>query len=397
MHPTSNSNLATAGASSMLPGGDRPLYANSVDHRQSAWSPQPQYNFASSGQQQQSYLSPAHGSYYNNQNIYSSYSTPPEQSEPPSSPPRMTQNESSSPNLSMMSSVEETSSDVSDQPTNLKKLVLTTTSSYNAESIKAERRQEVVDGRAQNEVMSRVASPTREHLPPKKRKAMSKESVLLIEIDKLKADLGKAQLRVKVLEEENERLRKNRDPRYYDLSNTDSSMPFIPDLPGITTSPGKGASSDHHQHQHQPHHHHAMKQQQLQSIYRVPSFKPSNQHLALPSSHQNLQVPHDIFRPLPYYPYAGSTMKNTDKHNRQQQQHDSAIHRDNREWIRPPNNNNPTDNSTSPETPTKRISFALNFDVDSSSSSKESRGYNRCVSNRGRGQRPAMASRWKST
>ncbi|KAL7442001.1 hypothetical protein ACHAXM_008205 [Skeletonema potamos] len=403
MHPTSNNNPAAAGVSSMLPGGDRPLYGNSVDHRQ-IWFPQPQYGFAaSSSQQQQSYLSPTHGSYYNNHNNYLSYSTPPEHSEPPSSPPRITQNEGQSPNLSMMSSVEETSSDVTDQSTNIKKIVSTKTSSFNAGSIKAERRQEVVDGRAQNDVMSRVASPTREHLPPKKRMAMSKESALLIEIDKLKKDLGKAQLKIKVLEEENERLRQHRNTRYDRSSNTDSSMPFIPDLSGNAASLGKDAVDYH---QYQPHHHHIMKQQ-LQSIYRVPSFKPDNELLApsSTSSHQNLQIPHDVFiqnhhkdvvRPLPYDPYPHTATKNNDKYDRQQQ-HASAIYSESRDWKMPPSNKQP-DSSTSPETPTKRITFALSFDANaiSGSSSKEPRGYNRCVSNRGRGSRPPLASRYKS-
>ncbi|KAK1747086.1 hypothetical protein QTG54_002430 [Skeletonema marinoi] len=73
-------------------------------------------------------------------------------------------------------------------------------------SNKDESHDDVVD-KDKDDFMSRVASPTREHLRLKKRKAMSKESVLLMEVDKLKEDLGKAELKIKVLEEENEQLR----------------------------------------------------------------------------------------------------------------------------------------------------------------------------------------------
>jgi hypothetical protein len=413
MHPpNNNSNPAEAGVSSMHP----------TDHHQ-IWSPQPPYNnFSSSGQQQQqqSYLSPTHhGSYYNNQNNYSFYSTPPEQSGPPSSPPRISQNEGS--NLSMMSSIEETSSIIMDQSTNHKKMILATPSSNNtAETITAEHRQEVVNDRAQNDFMSRVASPTREQhlppkLPPKKRKAMSKETMLLMEIDKLKADLGKAQSKIMVLEEENGMLRHHRDTRpYYDMANTCSfamsHLPFIPDLPGNTASPGKDAFDQHHQ-QHQ-HLHRIMNQQKLQSIYRVPSSKPDNERLAPPPVHQNLQIPQDVFiqshhrdiaRPVPYHPYSTTTTMNTDKKYERQHSYDSTIHgssSSSRDWIRPPNNNHIGSSSSSPESPKRKISFALSFDANAksgSSSMEASRGYNRCVSNRGRGgSRPPLASRWKS-
>ena len=88
---------------------------------------------------------------------------------------------------------------------------------------------DVVD-KDNDDFMSRVASPTREHLPLKKGKAMSKESVLLMEVDKLKEDLRKAELKIKALEEENERLRQqqqqqqHRDAtRSFDMSNVCSS------------------------------------------------------------------------------------------------------------------------------------------------------------------------------
>jgi len=414
MHPNSNSNPAAdvASASSMQPGGggDRSsLYVNSVDHRQMVWSPQPpQYNFTSSSghQQQQRFQSPPRGSSYYNQNNYSSsYSTPREQSEPPSSPPRITQNEgigaSSSTNLSMMSSIEETSSLVMEPPSNLKMMMLTKAASTCEEgSVKAEGREEaLVDGRAQNDdFMSRVASPTREHLPLKKRKAMSKESVLLMEVDKLKEDLGKAELKIKVLEEENERLRQqqHRDAtRSFGMSNACSStsqLPFIPDLPGNTTSsPGKGAINQINQHE--KHQHHMMKQQ-LHSIYRVPS---SDQKLSIPQDVFIQRHHSDIGRPIPYHPYSTTTMNtdNYDHHHRQQPQQSQHIHRDRIDWM-PPNNNN-NDSSSATRTPEKKISFALSFDANAKGgSSKDSRGYNRCVSNRGRGSRPPLASRWKS-
>jgi len=418
MHPNSDCNPAAdvAGASSMQPrgGGDRSsLYVNSVDHRQMVWSPQPtQYNFTSSSghqqQQQQRFQSPPRGSYYNQNNYLSSYSTPREQSEPPSSPPRITQNEgigASSTNLLMMSSIEESSSLVMEPPSNLKMMMLTKAASTCEEgSVWAEGREEaLVDGRAQNDdFMSRVASPTREHLPLKKRKAMSKESVLLMEVDKLKEDLGKAELKIKVLEEENERLRQQQQEQQYrdatrsfDMSNACSStsqLPFIPDLPGNTTSsPGKGAINQINQHE--KHQHHMMKQQ-LHSIYRVPS---SDQKLSIPQDVFIQRHHSDIGRPIPYYPYSTTTM-NTDnydhhRHQQQQPQQSQHIHRDRIDWM-PPNNDS---SSSATRTPEKKISFALSFDANAKGgSSKDSRGYNRCVSNRGRGSRPPLASRWKS-
>ena len=95
---------------------------------------------------------------------------------------------------------------------------------------KGESHDDVVD-KDKDDFMSRVASPTREHLRLKKRKAMSKESVLLMEVDKLKEDLGKAELKIKVLEEENERLRQqqHRDAtRSFDMSNACSSTSTKP-------------------------------------------------------------------------------------------------------------------------------------------------------------------------
>mmetsp|Transcript_1813 Transcript_1813/g.3005 ORF Transcript_1813/g.3005 Transcript_1813/m.3005 type:complete len:387 (-) Transcript_1813:2344-3504(-) len=385
MHPINNSNpTAAADAAALFPGGDRSLYVNSVDDRQKVWSPQP-YNFSSSGQQQQQrFHSPPRSSCFT-QSSYSSYSTPREQSEPPSSPPRISQNEgigASSTNLSMMSSG---SVEIETSPYR-KMMILTAAASTTEEGCTtAERREEVVDGRAQNDdFMSRIASPTQDHLPLKKRKAIPKESVLLMEIDKLKSELGKAKVQIKVLEEDNKRLQKQqhldatRSSFYMPIASSysKSQVPFIPDLPDNTTPPpGKD-----------------MIQQQLHSISRVPS-----------SSDHKLPITHDVFiqshqgnvgRPVPYHPYATTNMSTDMYDNRQEQQRSQHIHRDGTDWARPPNNNN-VDSSE------KRISFALSFDADTSksgsniSSGKESRGYNRCVSNRGRGSRPSLA-RWKT-
>lgn len=260
---------------------------------------------------------------------------------------------------------------------------------------------DVVD-KDKDDFMSRVASPTREHLRLKKRKAMSKESVLLMEVDKLKEDLGKAELKIKVLEEENERLRQQQQQQHrdatrsFDMSNACSStsqLPFIPDLPGNTTSsPGKGAINQINQHE--KHQHHMMKQQ-LHSIYRVPS---SDQKLSIPQDVFIQRHHSDIGRPIPYYPYSTTTMNtdNYDHHHQQQQQQPQQsqhIHRDRIDWM-PPNNDS---SSSATRTPEKKISFALSFDANAKGgSSKDSRGYNRCVSNRGRGSRPPLASRWKS-
>ena len=398
MHPVNSTNSALAGTG---------FYFG---------SPQPHQDFASV--QQQSYLSPPRGPYYNTQNTYSSYSTPREQTEPPMSPPRIKRDDASS-NLSMSSTIEETSSVMMDQPTSiLKKMVVTTVTSkqqqpYNsAENIAAEGRQEVADdGRAaQNEFTSRVASPTREHLPPKKRKTMSRESVLFMEIGKLKADLNKAELKIKVLQEENEMLRSHRDTRY-DMSkacsSTRSHLPFIPDLPSNTTSLRNGMFGHHNHHDH----HHVMKQH-----YQVAS-RP-DKDLGRPSPSHNLQIPQDVFiqspaPPPPHHhqrdvdraahPYSMTT-SSTEKYDRQQRdssiQHDSSCSSSSRgDWIIPPNNNH-IGSSPGRDTP-KKISFALSFDTHarSSSSSKDSnRGY-RCVSNRGGkvgSSRPPLASRWKT-
>lgn len=403
MHPVNN----TAASAD-------PYYGNSAHHQHSHHpqfgSPQPHHEFASSAQQQP-YMSPSDGgTYYNNQNAYPYYSTPREQTEtePPSSPPRIKQDES---NLSMTSTIEETSSVMMmDHPTsNLKKMVVTTVAmnqqfnGTSSESITAEGRQEVIcDVRAtQNEFTSRVASPTREHLPPKKRKTMSKESVLLMEINKLKADLGKAELKIKVLHEENERLRNHRDSRH-DVSNACSStrsqlprLPFIPDLPN--NSPGKGMF-DHHRNHHD--HHHA-KKQHLHPSYQVPiPTRPSdNMEKVAPSP--SSQIPQDVFiqsrhhqrdaertTAQPYHPYS-------DKYDRQQ--HDSILRNSSSnssrgDWMIPSNGNGSSD------TP-KKISFALSFDANTHGSKDSSRGY-RCVSNRGgkagMSSRPPLASRWKT-
>jgi len=307
----------------------------------------------------------------------------------------------------MMSSVEEASSPVMETPSNRKMMILTAAASKTEEgTVIAERRtEEVVDGRAQNEdFMSRVASPT-PNLPLKKRKAISKESVLSMEIDKLKADLGKAEMKIKVLEEENERLRQQQQQQQqhrdatrssFDITSSKGQLPFIPDLPGNTTaSPGKGAIN--HVSQHEKHQHHMLKQQQLHSIYRVPSS----------SNDQKLPIPQDAFiqsqhgeigRPVPYHPYP-TTPPNSgnhfEHHHHQQPLRSQHIHRDRRDsWVRPPSNNHVDSSATSSPETHKKISFALSFDANTKSS--DSRGYNRCVSNRGRGSRPPLASRWKS-
>ncbi len=394
MYPNSDNNATAAADAASMPGGDISLYARkSVDHRQMAWSPvqPPQHYHYPPGQQH--FQSPPRG--YYNQPIYSSYSTPREQSEPPTSPPRLRQSDG---NLSMMSSVEEASSPVMDAPSNRKMMLLTAAASKTEEgSIIAERRtEEVVDGRAQNDdFMSRVASPT-PNLPLKKRKAISKESVLSMEIDKLKADLGRAEMKIKSLEEENERLRQQQQPRDTSRSSFDKGhLPFIPDLPGNNTaSPGKGAINQVSQHEK---HHNMLKQQQLHSIYRVPSSS-GDQKLPIPQENPFIQSHHgDIGRPV-YHPYPTTPPNsgNHFEHHHHHQQRSQHIHRDRRDsWVRPPTNNH-VDSSSATSTPEthKKISFALSFDANTKND--VSRGYNRCVSNRGRGSRPPLASRWKS-
>lgn len=403
MYPNSDTNAtAAADAASMRPGGEISLYArkSGVDHRQMAWSPvqPPQYHFPPG---QQHFQSPPRG-YYSQPN-YSSYSTPREQSEPPTSPPKLRQSDG---NLSMMSSVDvdEASSPVMETPSNRKMMILTAAASKTEEGgvIAEHRTEEVVDGRAQNDdFMSRVASPT-PNLPLKKRKAISKESVLSMEVDKLKSDLAKAEMKIKALEEENERLRQQQQHHdtsrsSFDTTSSKGQLPFIPDLPGNTAaSPGTGAIN--HVSQHEKHQHHMMKQQQLHSIYRVPSSS-TDQKLPIPQD-AFIQSRHgDIGRPVPYHPYPTTppSSGNHYEHHHHPQQRSQHIHRDRRDsWVRPPTNSHVDSSSAaaaSPETH-KKISFALSFDANTKSG--DSRGYNRCVSNRGRGPRPPLASRWKS-
>lgn len=272
---------------------------------------------------------------------------------------------------------------------NRKMMILSAAASTTEEGcMAAERREDVVDGRAQNDdFMSRVASPTHQNLPLKKRKSISNESVLLMEIDKLKSELDKAKLQIKVLEKDNERLRQQqhhdatRASFYLPVasSSSKSHVPLIPDLPdNATPPPGKD-----------------MAKQQLHSIYRVPS-----------SSDHKLPIPNNVFiqshqgnvgKPVPYPPFPTTTMSTDMYDHHQEQQRSQHIHRDKRDWARS-SDSRILDSSTLP--PEKKISFALSFDADTKSvgniiSGKESRGYNRCVSNRGRGSRPSLA-RWKS-
>lgn len=298
----------------------------------------------------------------------------------------------------MTSTIEETTSVMMmDHPTsNLKKMVVTAVASNHqpndtsSESIAAEGRQEVIsDGRAtQNEFTSRVASPTREHLPPKKRKTMSKESVLLMEINKLKADLGKAELKIKVLQEENERLRSHRDTRH-DINACSSTrsqlprLPFIPDLPN--NSPGKDMFDHHRNH----HGHHHTKKHHLHPCYQVPIPTRPDKDIVAPSLLS--QIPQDVFIQSSHH----QRRDYSEKYDRQQ--HDSILRNSSSnssrgDWMIPSSNNGSSD------TP-KKISFALSFDANTHGSKDSSRGY-RCVSNRGgkagMSSRPPLASRWKT-
>lgn len=370
MHPANKSNTAAAGS----------LYANSVHYHHQFGTPKPHLST-----KLQTYLSPPRGLYHENQKGYLSYSTPHEQSDPLLSPPSMKREDALS-NMSM-SSMEETSSVMTDQCTNHKKIVgaATITSKQSEDSYSStprERRQEVVDGRAKNEFTSRVQSPTREHhhlppqLQPKKRKTVSDESVLLMrDINKLKADLSNAELKIQVLEEENERLRKHPDSRYDTptYSSRRSQLPFLPDLPIDTSAPND--MFDHHNYQH-----HRVMKQHLHFGYLLPSPPNPGTDNELPAEpnhhHQNLSA-------APYHSNtttASFATFNAEEYERQQ--NDSSIHRESRrDWFLPPKKNS------------KKISFALSFDAMAKSSS--STRYC-CVSNRGRGSRPPLASRWTS-